>query len=271
MLVRNDPRHPNRCCLQTRGLVGIVIKGVWFDRRRQFGGQPNAWVINGNLIDVQSFESRERNLTMAKNEMKRQKKLMKKRQKDKVRRKHQVEAIGYTNLSVKAKIRMARQYPIYECRINPNWQKSGLATVTVARHQPDGDILFGVYLVDILCLGLKNTLYGADFSAFRYRKEIVEGSYRHEGSVVCSMELAHQIVYGGIAYARQFGFEPQKDFQLSHLILEPLENVSLTEDIEFGRDGKPLYVQGPHDNVQRIIKQLEKTAGSGHYDYVVQS
>jgi len=206
---------------------------------------------------------------VARDQMKRQKKLTKKRQKDKARRQRQYEAASYAYLSVKAKVRRARQCPIHECRINPKWQSSGLAIVAVSRRQPTGDYVFGVFLVDILCLGLKNTLYGADFSAFRYQKDIVEGSYQEDGSIVCSVELAHQIVYGGIAYARQFGFEPQRDFQLTRHILEPVDSIPPTEDIEFGRDGKPLYVRGPHDDPQRIMRQLEKTAGSGNYDFIV--
>lgn len=206
---------------------------------------------------------------MARNEAKRQKKLIKKRQKDKVRRKHQVEVAGYAFLSAKAKIRMARQYPIHECRINPGWQESGLAIVTVSRRQPNGDLLFGVYLVDILCLGLKNIICDADFSEFRYRRDVIERSYQEEGSVLCSTELAHHIIYGAIAYARQFGFEPHKDFPLAHHILEPAERIKPTQDIEFGRDGKPFFIRGPHDNARRILKQLEKTAGSGNFDLLL--
>ncbi|MCU0915929.1 MAG: hypothetical protein MUC88_15415, partial [Planctomycetes bacterium] len=91
---------------------------------------------------------------MARNEARRQQKLMKKRQKDKIRRGVRLEAIPYSTLDARKKIHLARQYPLYECLINASWKQKGLATILVSRRQPDGNLLFGVYLVDILCLGL---------------------------------------------------------------------------------------------------------------------
>jgi hypothetical protein len=39
--------------------------------------------------------------------------------------------------------------------------------------------------------------------------------------------------------------------------------------LTFGKDGKPFFISGPYDNVERIIKQLDKTAGPGNYDVVI--
>ena len=36
----------------------------------------------------------------------------------------------------------------------------------------------------------------------------------------------------------------------------------------FGKDGKPFFIAGPHDNAARILRQLEKTAGPGNYHYL---
>jgi len=205
---------------------------------------------------------------MARSEAKRQKKLMKKRQKDKLRRKQRLEAIPYSLLSAKTKIRDARQYPLHECLINPSWEEDGLARVAVSRRQPDGNLLFGVYLVDTLCLGLKNTLCNTDFSPSRYRTELVESVYRDDDPVQCSADMAHQIIYGAIAFAREFGFLPHRDFELSQYVLDKPDNFERTTEIEFGRDGKPLFIAGPDDNVPRILRQLESTAGHEQFDYI---
>jgi hypothetical protein len=205
---------------------------------------------------------------MARNKAKRQKKLMKKRQKDKLRRKRQIETIPYAVLSPKKKIRLARNYPLYECLINPSWKEKGLVTIVVSRRQPDGDLIFGVYLVDILCLGLKNTFCNADFPLSRYSTELVQGVYRDEDPIECSPDMAHQIIYGAIDFARGFGFHPHKDFDLSQYILDEPDSLEEASQIEFGRDGKPLFVAGPDDNVPRILRQLESTAGGGHFDYI---
>ncbi len=206
---------------------------------------------------------------MARNEAKRQKKLMKKRQKDKMRHKHRLEAVPFALADVKTKIRAARQYPLYECTINQDWRDSGLAIVLVSRRQPNGDLLYGLFLVDVLCLGVKNTLYEADVSVARYRSELLADAYVNEEPIPCTPELAHQVIYGAIAYARRYGFRPQRDFEVSQYVLDPADSIgSAGEEIEFGRDGKPLYIRGPHDDVRRILRQLEASAGSGNYDYV---
>jgi hypothetical protein len=213
----------------------------------------------------------ERNLIMARDEAKRQKKLMKKRQKDKLRKK-QATLIPMAFLSAEKKIRSARQYPIHECLINPSWKEKGLATILVSRRQPDGNILFGVYLVDILCLGLKNTFCNADFSMSMYNTDVVRRAYTEEDPARCSRELAHQIIYGAIRFAQQFGFQPQKDFSLSQYILDEADSIDPgTKDVEFGRDGQPLFIAGPHDDVARILRQLEATAGRGHFGYMYES
>jgi hypothetical protein len=205
---------------------------------------------------------------MARNKAKRQKKLMRKRQKDKLRKKRQVESIPYAVLSTKKKIHLARHYPLYECLINPSWEEKGLATIVVSRRQPDGDLIFGVYLVDILCLGLKNTFCNADFPLSRYSTELVDGVYRDEDPIECLPDMAHQIIYGAIAFARRFGFHPHRDFDLSQYVLEESGSLEEAPQIEFGRDGKPFYVSGPDDNVPRILRQLKSTAGQGHFDYM---
>jgi hypothetical protein len=40
------------------------------------------------------------------------------------------------------------------------------------------------------------------------------------------------------------------------------------EQITFGKDGKPFFVAGPDDNVGRIMRQLEKTAGPGNFHFL---
>ncbi len=202
---------------------------------------------------------------MAKSEAQRQKRLMKKRQKDRARKQRVEEFIPFAMLSPKKKIHQARAYPIHECLINASWQESGLATLLISRRQPDGDLLFGVYLVDIFCLGLKNTFCNVDFSTSSYRMDVVRKSFSDQDSIPCSVELAHHVIYGAIAYAEQFGFRPNKDYQLSQYILDVPENFPPSE-LEFGRNGKPYFIAGPDDNIAKITHQLESAVGRDHYD-----
>ena len=198
-----------------------------------------------------------------------QKALMKKRSKHKAalqRKSHQQASMPS---SPQAIIRRARTFPVLECWISANWQKDdpGLVQVLLARQQPDGDICFGVYLVDKYCLGLKNTFANAGFSLTRYQNEVRNKIFRKTEPQECPVELAHQMIYASIEYAARFGFQPEKDFALSQYLLAPPGELEEPYQLTFGKNGRPFFVAGPHDDAARIIKQLDKTAGPGNYDY----
>jgi hypothetical protein len=192
---------------------------------------------------------------------------MKKRKGASIPKAFRQQSTSYSSPSV---IRRAREFPLEECLISSSWRDDtpGLVQIIVARQQPDGNICFGVYLVDKLCLGLKNTFARANFTPTRYEDE-VDAIFQELEPQECPPELAHQMIYDSIDYAAQFGFEPQKDFELSQYMLPPRGEVKSSYKLKFGKDGKPFFIAGPRDNAEAIVRQLEKTAGPGNYDYLV--
>jgi hypothetical protein len=218
----------------------------------------------------ETFQSRE-GKNMPQDPRKRQKALMKKRSKQKAASEHRSHQQASMSVSMQSIIRRAREFPLYECWISANWQKDdlGLVEIIVARQQPDGNICFGTYLVDKYCLGLKNTFARAGFSRARYHDEVPGKLFHEMKSTQCPVELAHQMIYASIDYAAQFGFTPEKDYALTQYMLAPRGELEELYDLTFGRNGKPFFVAGPYDNATHIIKQLEKTAGPGNYDYLI--
>jgi hypothetical protein len=194
---------------------------------------------------------------------------MKKRKGASIPKAFRQQSTSYSSPSV---IRRAREFPLEECLISSGWRDDtpGLVQIIVARQQPDGNICFGVYLVDKLCLGLKNTFARANFTPTRYEDE-VDAIFQELEPQECPPELAHQMIYDSIDYAAQFGFEPQKDFELSQYMLPPRGEVKSSYKLKFGKDGKPFFIAGPRDNAEAIVRQLEKTAGPGNYDYLVRA
>ena len=205
---------------------------------------------------------------MPRDEARRQKKLMRKRRKDKKRKEARAAEDSAPTQSERRKILGARELPVYECLINPSWQEHGLAHILLSRRQTDGNLLYGVYLTDVYCLGLKNTFCNANFTISRYKRELRNKLYQEETPVDCPLPLAHTIIYGGIEYAAQFGFEPNEDFELTQYVLDARESVELCKEVEFGKDGKPFFVAGPHDDVKRIMRQLDSKAGEGNFDFM---
>src|SRR4030042_6621075 len=186
---------------------------------------------------------------MSQNEKRRQKALLKKKRKDKERKRTISHSSGFDSFTYKMKlIKKAKAFPIYECLINDNWKDSGLAHILLSRRQPNNELIIGVFLVDIYCLGLKNTFCNANITLEDYEK--LKFRMSQESSLItCDPKLANRIIYGAIEYARKLGFEPQKAFALSRFILDEPSDADLLFDVEFGKDGKRLYLSGPNDNV----------------------
>ena len=72
---------------------------------------------------------------------------------------------------LKRNIYQSRRWPINECIINYSWKRNGLANILISRVQPDDRFVIGAYLVDIFCLGLKNTFCNADITTTIYEKQ----------------------------------------------------------------------------------------------------
>ncbi len=54
---------------------------------------------------------------------------------------------------------------------------------------------------------------------------------------------------------------------LTEYILPDVETLEFV-DVEFGKNGKPFYLQGPYDNVSKIFAALNKSVGKGNYGYL---
>ena len=214
------------------------------------------------------MNARDRWDLMAKDRRAREARLAKKRLKARARKQARAgrSAPADALQHVKRAVREAQGCPVHECMISRGWEELGLVTILIARRQTNGRIAFGVFLVDVYCLGLKNTFCNGDFTVLEYGSQVRDKLVREYDLLACPLDLAHGLIYGGIEYAKQFGFKPNRDFKMSQYLLDPRESVTLRDDLSFGKDGRPFYISGPEDNVERIVRQLEATAGEGNFD-----
>lgn len=166
----------------------------------------------------------------------------------------------------------ARQYPIYGCWAMQNWEEAGITPLIVARQIDANRILFANYLIDLYCLGVKDVYVKVVDSPKQFERELTQAC--HGEAAAISIELAHEIVYGSIEFARKYGFEPHPDFFRLHAdeILDPPEAHPRTYQVEFGKDGKPLYIAGHHDSeikIRSILSTLKRSAGEGNYHFLI--
>lgn len=202
---------------------------------------------------------------------KKQEKALKKRRKQAAKHKDTINdflsLVSGVSLSQK-ELASANRYPVYECQISDNWQESGLAYIWLSRKTPL-HILTGTFLVDIKCLGLKDTYITGFRTEWEYRehKNITMQTFRRSFRLKdCSVSLIHTIIYGGIAYAGQFGFEPHKDFKQTKYLLN--KDTKRGESVKFGEGDKPLYISGPNDNVEKILQKLTISVGKDGFQFI---
>lgn len=202
------------------------------------------------------------------NQKRRQKALLKKRKKDKERRKRRSSSSSSSEYSHSVRlIKNAKNNPLHECLIDKEWKDRGLAQILLSRRQPDKKMIIGMYLVDIYCLGLKETFCNANISMEEYQR-LKLAIFKETSLVPCPPEKARRIIFGAIEYAGRLGFKPQKDFALSRFVLEGLSETDYDFELEFGREGKPFYIAGPHDDFMTIIETLNKNVGEGNFDFI---
>lgn len=148
---------------------------------------------------------------------------------------------------------------------------TGLVGVLVAREHPGpgGDVSVCGYLVDTYCLGVKDAL-GPRITSRRGLERFVRRYYEpfDGGRVEAPVELARHLVWGAAAYAGELGFHPHRDFWPAAGHLEVLDGPG---DIGFGLHGKPSYVSGPFDDVERILHTLDRSVGLDNVHFTVEA
>ncbi|MFZ4625935.1 MAG: SEC-C metal-binding domain-containing protein [Rhodoferax sp.] len=151
-----------------------------------------------------------------------------------------------------ALVKAAAQYPISQCVINQHWQQGGMANIFIARQLPNAKFLFAGYLVDLLCLGVKDTFFNANVP----QAELDAMPARFGMPIEpIDFEDARSIILGSIEFADQHGFVPHADWQQTQYLVEP--DRPFEPKFTFGKHGKPLFIVGPDDDITNFKSRLK--------------
>jgi hypothetical protein len=123
------------------------------------------------------------------------------------------------------------------------------------------------YLIDVWCLGVKNVI-GPKRMIRRELDTLRRQSYApwQSKGIPIPLELAQHLVLGVVEFARGLGFEPHRDFACAGSVLGSWQGPSA---ITFGMDGKPHYINGPHEDPERVLATLDRTVGRDGFHYTV--
>ncbi len=179
----------------------------------------------------------------------------------------------------------APESPIAGCWVSPGWSDGieapadwpdadvsvgighGIVSLLVARQRGATKVAVAGYLVDVYCLGVKDVLgpkaiAQADLRAFVRTYFLVYGA----PGLAVPIEMARELVWGAVGYARDLGFEPHADFEKAAGHLGAWDPSGA---VRFGRGGKPYFVQGRRDDSTRVLATLERSVGAGNFHYLV--
>lgn len=155
----------------------------------------------------------------------------------------------------------ARSLDIYKCLVNKNWRESGLASLIIMRQHSNGHITSGSYLVDLFARGVKDTDYIFN-KAESDLLELIYEQWPEDYLQEIPYNLAHNIIYGGAAFAEEHGFKQHPAFELTQYLLEEDTDAIEIIELEFGKEGKPFILQAsdqhwkPHADRESRFEQF---------------
>lgn len=202
---------------------------------------------------------------MARDQRRQQKKLARKSRKQKAKakqRKRRSSAIyGAAQLS---------QASIYDAIAPDEIFEGGIGNVMLSRNLGHGFFAISVFLVDVYCLGVKDAFFArvkdTDYAKLKKRycgtmpTRDVEPTY------------IRKLVEGAVAYARELGFEPHNDYMKAYKIFYDIDPDECTTEFEYGHNGKPFFISGPHDSpvkCKRIMDTLAERVGPDGFEFML--
>jgi hypothetical protein len=149
---------------------------------------------------------------------------------------------------------------------NALWEQ-GIGHVLLSRELQNGQVAFAAFLVDMYCLGVKNAMWNIQS---RSDVESLAGKISAGHKVIrLKPECSRKLVEGAVEYARNLGFPPHEDYRQARLIFGDIDSAACTEEFVYGRNGKPMFIAGPHDSPARcrqIMATLNAKLGpQGHH------
>ena len=159
-----------------------------------------------------------------------------------------------------------RSLQIGKCYVSEVIDEASIGHVVVTRQHTGGRLSVAFFLVDMACLGVKDSFYMLRMEDFEL-DERLEDSYNTYRE--CSYEEAHNRIYGAIAYAEEAGIKPDKSFLLTQYFLEEDTDDIPLQEFEYGLKGKHHLVCHSNLEASRYLPLLRKNLGEGNFSYLI--
>lgn len=171
--------------------------------------------------------------------------------------------------SPRSLFRSSGSWPLYECLLTEEWQEEGAITQILVSRRSFGKIAAGVFLVDLGCLGVKNA-FGSLFDTQREYRQLRGGMMANQDMVAADINLVAKIIREAIAYAKELGFRPNRDYRDAKIVLGDADPDACNVPIPLGgKDGRPFFVAGPYDDMDLIKAKLTRKLGPDGFHFLI--
>jgi hypothetical protein len=161
--------------------------------------------------------------------------------------------------------------PILDCLVADSLWEQGMGMVLLSRELRNGQVAFANFLIDAYCLGVKD-VHAQIRSKPSYRDDVRNWILERGSYQAVSPSHLRKLVESAVDYALDLGFPPHKDYRIGKELFGNIDASACDTEFEFGRDGEPFFIAGPHDTPQRslrIVNILNERCGPGNFDYTV--
>jgi hypothetical protein len=160
--------------------------------------------------------------------------------------------------------------PVRHCFITESLFDSGLGigTLVLARGATPYHLVFGTFLLDVFCLGIKDVM--VESAATEVFETYMDAMDEAESMVSIDPNDARKLLRDLAAWSRSIGFAPHADFAAAERIFGDISADASDAKFEFGRDGKPVYIPGPYETpslIRRRIEQVQKHLGDDGFEF----
>lgn len=151
--------------------------------------------------------------------------------------------------------------------IPPTLFDTGINEVVVCRYKPNDMVEAGVFLVDVWCLGVKNTFFMKEFVS-EFEQNNLPRIFRGDVPDPRPAADGRKLVEGAVAYARNLGIAPHSDYKKAARVFGGIDPKASEASFTYGKDGKPFYISGPYDNSERILAILRNKLDPGDFHFI---
>lgn len=143
-----------------------------------------------------------------------------------------------------------------------------MGMLVLARGATRGHLETGWFLIDILCVGVKDAFFQPmDGETFEMRMDALGAtSPMHPVDPSYARKLLRDVA----AWSQSIGFAQHRDFAAVERIFGDVDADASDAVFEFGREGKPVYIPGPGDTapiIRRRMAQLQNQLGDDGLDF----